>query len=228
MNITIVSKQERYSKLVEKRKDCRLCGPLGLTNPSECEGGVYDNTGHIGPWTQWQGNLDARVMVIAQDWGGKVYYVNHRGLEEDDNTTNRRIRELLASVNIQIKLPPEQQDEGPLFFTNAVLCLKPGLLTGPVKSSWFSNCATNFLRPQVELVNPKVVVTLGYMAYRSLMRAYALPHKALMREAVQESVRLPRGNVLVPMYHPGNNGTRSRSFENQKTDWQHVRKALEA
>ena len=79
-----------------------------------------------------------------------------------------------------------------------------------------------------KLVNPKVVVTLGYRAYHSLMKAYALPRKALMREAVQQSVRLPGGNVLVPVYHPGNNGTRSRSFEDQKIDWQRVKKAVKA
>jgi hypothetical protein len=224
-----LSKRERYSKLVEKRKHCRLCENLGLTNPSKCEGGVYDNTGHIGPWTQWQGNLNPKLMVIAQDWGGEVYYIEHKGLEEDRNTTNRRICELLASIDIQIQLPLETHDERPLFLTNAVLCLKHGRLTGPIKSRCFDNCASKFLCPQVELVNPKVVVTLGYMAYRSVLRAYILPHKTLMREAIQDIVLLPgRPIVLVPVYHPGNNGTRSRSFENQKIDWQRVRKALDA
>lgn len=220
------SKLKRYSKLVEKRKDCRLCEHLGLTNPSQCEERVHHQTGHISPWTQWQGNLHAKLMVIAQDWGG-ADYVNHRVLEEDDNITNRRICKLLASVDIKIKLPQETQDERPLFFTNAVLCLKPGRLTGPVNSRCFSNCATDFLRQQVELVDPKVVVTLGYMAYHSLLIAYKLPLKTLMREAVQESFQLPGGNVLVPVYHPGNNGTRSRSFENQRMDWQRVRRAME-
>jgi hypothetical protein len=58
--------------------------------------------------------------------------------------------------------------------------------------------------------------------------AYEMPHKTLMREAVQETVRLPGGQMLVPVYHPGNNGTRSRSFENQKSDWQRVKRAIKA
>jgi hypothetical protein len=44
----------------------------------------------------------------------------------------------------------------------------------------------------------------------------------------QGIVVLPLGNVLVPVYHPGNNGTLSRSYEEQKNDWLRVRKALEA
>jgi uracil-DNA glycosylase family 4 len=221
-----MDKQQQYAELVAKRKACSLCDSHGLTNPSNCNEGIYDTSGHIGPWTGWQGNLNAELMVIAQDWGGVEYYIEHKGLEEDTNTTNRRICELLSSVGVSIELP-RQSRNSVLFFTNSVLCLRPGRLTGPIKSRWFTNCSTNFLRPQVELVNPKVVVTLGLMAYRALLNAYGLQSKPRMREAVQEIVRLPGGNLLVPVFHPGNNGTRSRSLENQKADWQRVRLALD-
>jgi uracil-DNA glycosylase family 4 len=165
-------------------------------------------------------------MVIAQDWGGVDYFIDHKGLEEDTNTTNKRVCGLLSSIGISIQLPQQTRNSA-LFFTNSVLCLRPGRLTGPIKTRWFTNCSTTFLRPQVELVNPKVVVTLGHMAYCALLKAYSLTPKPRMREAVQEIVRLPGGNLLVPVFHPGNNGTRSRSFENQKADWQRVRIALD-
>jgi len=154
------------------------------------------------------------------------YFIEHKGLEEDTNTTNRRICELLSSIGISIQLPRQSKNPA-LFFTNSVLCLRPGRLTGPIKSRWFTNCSTNFLRPQVELVNPKVVVTLGHMAYHAVAKAYGLRPKPRMREAVNEIMRLPGGNLLIPVFHPGNNGTRSRSFENQKADWRRVRLALD-
>lgn len=221
-----MDKRQQYAELVAKRKACRLCASHGLTNPSVCKRGVYDTTGHIGPWSQWQGNLDAELMVIAQDWGGVEYFIDFKGLEQDKNATNRRICDLLFSIDISIDLP-RQSRNSVLFFTNSVLCLRPGRLTGPIKARWFHNCSTSFLRPQVELVNPKVIVTLGYMAYRALLRAYEIRPKQRMREAVQETIRLPGGNTLVPVYHPGNNGSRSRSFEHQKGDWQRVRQALD-
>ncbi len=227
-NASDVDKLHRYSNLVGKRKECRLCGDLGLTNPSVCEGGIYDNTGHIGPWTQWQGNLDAELMVVAQDWGGTEYYIEHEGVEEDTNTTNKRICDLLASVGLHIALPQQPQPTRPAFFTNSVLCLRPGRLTdGNVRSRCFTNCSRTFLRPQVELVNPKVVVTLGYMAYRSLVTAFGKHPRLRMREAVQEVVQLTDRTLLVPVFHPGNNGTRSRRLEKQKEDWRRVREALD-
>ena len=60
-----MDKQLRYTELVAKRKECRLCESHDLTNPSACQNGAYDMSGHIGPWTQWQGNLDADLMGFS-------------------------------------------------------------------------------------------------------------------------------------------------------------------
>ncbi len=91
-----MDKQAQYPQLVQKRKACRLC--IDLTNPSVCENGVYDQEGHIGPWTRWQGNLNAELMVIGQDWGGEDFYITHQGKGNDENATNKTICELLALI----------------------------------------------------------------------------------------------------------------------------------
>src|SRR5258706_2082772 len=95
-------RRHQYLELVQKRKNCGDCEYL--KNPSRCREGAYDNSGHIGPWTQWQGNLNAEVMVIGQDWGREGYYIKHKGLEKDENATNRAIFELLSSIGIHIRL----------------------------------------------------------------------------------------------------------------------------
>lgn len=205
---SIDQKRIAYSQLVEKRKACRLCEGLGLTNPSICERGVYDFNGDIGPWTRWQGNLDADLMVIGQDWGGTEYYSEHKGLDEDINPTNKRLGDLLASIGVQIGLPERPQLGSPVFLTNSVLCLRPGRLTGAINAHTFANCSTAFLRPQVELINPRVVVTMGHIAYCSLLRAYGMRPCQRMQDAVRQIIELPTGSLLVPVYHPGNNGTR--------------------
>ena len=154
-----MDKQAQYSQLVQKRKACRLCSEL--TNPSVCENGAFDKEEHIGPWTRWQGNLDAELMVIGQDWGGEDFYVTYRGIGDDENATNKTIRELLTFIGVPIELP-QRAHGGSLFFTNSILCLRAEGLTGRTKEGWFKNCSRVFLRPQIELVNPKVVATLGF------------------------------------------------------------------
>jgi len=228
-----ILKQLRYRKLVQQRKACRACVSLSLTNPSVCQGGIYD-TEQIGPWSQWQGNLNARLMVIGQDWGGSTYFAEHEGLDEGldpaknekFNDTNKRLCDLLDSIGIHIEHRLQPAEEQKLFFTNSVLCLRPGnLTTGTAKSGWFRNCS-GFLSQQVNIVNPKVVITLGHKAYRALLQAYGLKPKAKMRDAVEDVTALPNGGTLIPMYHPGYWGTRARSFEEQKQDWQRVKLAL--
>ena len=219
-----MDKSFQYVQLVQKRKACRLCAPE-LVNPNACENGIFDQAEHIGAWTRWQGNLNADLMIIGQDWGGADFYVKYEGVGNDENSTNKSIRELLKSINIDIELP-QVGTTGPLFFTNSILCLRQKGLTGSTKSGWFKNCSEKFLRPQIELVRPKVVATLGYKAYRSVMNAFRISAKTKMQEAVQGTTRLQNNSLLVPLYHPGRLGIVSRSFENQKLDWQRVGSAL--
>lgn len=217
-------KQLQYSQLVKDRKDCRLCAP-DLVNPSKCEDGIFDQAEHIGAWTRWQGNLNADLMIIGQDWGGTDFYVKYEGIGNDENSTNKSIRELLKSIDINIELP-QVGAIGPLFFTNSILCLRQRGLTGSTKSSWFKNCAGKFLRPQIELVAPGVVATLGYKAYRAVADAFETSARSTMKDAVGTITSLQNGSSLVALYHPGRLGMVSRSFADQKLDWQRVRSAL--
>ena len=166
-------------------------------------------------------------MVVGQDWGGVDYFIDNEGLEQDDNETNSRLIELLAGIGIHIDLPVNTRKRS-LFFTNAALCLRSGRLTGPVSGKWFSNCGPLFLRRQVELVRPKVVVTLGYYPYRAVCNSFGLEPAQRMRDAIQrEAEQLPYGSILVPVYHCGKNGQRSRSITEQKEDWKRVRAVLQ-
>lgn len=220
-----MDKSATYQQLVARRKECRACVALNMTNPSVCADGQYD-TEHIGPWTGWHGSLDADLMVVGQDWGGCEYFIDEKGVETDDNDTNTNLQLLLASIGYEIGLPWEPRKSDGLFFTNAVLCLKPGRLTGSVKAECFINCGVGFLKPQIELVQPKAVVTLGLLAYKAVMRAYGLRPQTSMRDAVLTTEVLGP-STLVPVYHCGYYGTLSRSLEEQKRDWQRVRAVLE-
>jgi DNA polymerase len=219
-----MNKNERYRSLVENRKACHICIPLDMINPSRFEGGQYD-TSHIGPWTQWYGCHDADIMIVGQDWGGREYFKDKRGQEPADNPTNVTLQFLLESIGYEISLPTEPHKTARLFFTNAVLCLKPGRLTGSVKTRCFTNCGVNFLKPQIEIIRPKVVVTLGFMAYKAVMRAYNRQAKKTMRQTIG-TVETLGSTILVPVYHCGYYGLLSRPLVQQKSDWQLVLTAL--
>ena len=69
-------KETKYYKLVEKRKNYKF---KELKNPSDILDGIYDNEISINPWSLWQNNLDAKIMVIGQDWGDENYYIKNKG-----------------------------------------------------------------------------------------------------------------------------------------------------
>ena len=66
-------------------------------------------------------------------------------------------------------------------FTNAILCLKRNGLQAKVPPACFQHCVS-FLRRQIEIVSPTVVVALGYVAYRAVCSAFELK-AGLVREA---------------------------------------------
>jgi hypothetical protein len=195
-------KQDLYAELVRARKACRLCCPQ-LTNPSAFEDGRYDSE-HIGPWSRWQGNLDAKVLVVGQDWCDTRYFKKHSGWEKRGNRTNTTLVKLLGSIGLSVPSPGTSPTSVPtVFFTNAVLCLKEGGLQGPVRSEWFLNCRS-YLRRQIEIVRPLVVVGLGQRAFESILAAFDLTPPAF-RAAVQDPLgtAIPPGSRVFAVYHCG-------------------------
>jgi len=206
-----------YHEAVHHRKGCTRCGPA-LTNPALCESGKYDSD-EIGPWSRWHGNLDAKLMIVGQDWGDRRYFIEKRGVDGEENRTNKRVVEFVGSIGV---------DMDDVFLTNAILCLKEGGMQAAVTSEWFSNCGDHFLSPIIEIVRPRVLVTLGERAYRSVELTFKLRYTRF-RDAVENSdgLDLGHGTLLFPVYHCSDrilNTHRCRSM--QEEDWQRIRKAL--
>lgn len=223
----ILERPRRYEALVEARKACRLCHDLGLINASEVRGGRFDSS-QIGPWSGWLGDLEARIMVVGQDWGDQRAFEKQAGLDSPRSATNRTLRELLASIGIDVP------DIGPavspgVFLTNSVLCFRrDGGCQGPVRRQWFQNCGTQFLRPQIELVNPQAVVCLGERAYGSVLQAYQLPPVRNWRAAVEgPGLALGGGPTAFAVYHCGQRIMNThRKRESQFEDWKRIGVAL--
>ncbi len=228
-----MSKVAVYKDLVVARKACHLC--QGLTNPADIECGRLDSD-HVGPWSLWQGNLDARLMVVGQDWSDADYFVQHEGRPWPRNPTNLALVDLIGIAGVQIGDAGSPVGCDVAFFTNAILCLKgaEGGLQGKVQPSWFKNC-NQFLRRQIEIVNPAVVVGLGELAYRAILRGFGLKcgypvdGKTWFRAEVEaESGRvLPNGSRAFAVYHCAQRILNThRPIDLQRADWRRLRPFL--
>lgn len=129
-----------------------------------------------------------------------------------------------AGANFEALLEQAGISRYEAFVTNAVLCNprdSAGNNASPTPEE-IANCS-NFLRRQLELVNPKVVVTLGSTALRAA--SLVENHQISLGTSVGTDQRW-FGRTLVPLYHPGQRATIHRSFLNQLSDFRGVAKKL--
>jgi uracil-DNA glycosylase family 4 len=188
-----------FDALVAEAAACRLC-------PSMC--------GRSAVLSERNGRVDARVMFVGEApgrQGGDRTRVPFSGDQSGRNFTR-----YLASINLA------RED---VFITNAALC-NPRSETGanrkPTREE-VSNCS-GFLRRQVEVVAPLVVVTLGAVSLAAL-RAVEY-HPLTLKENVGQ-IRGWNGRLLVPLYHPSPQVLASHRREPQQLeDYKSVARAL--
>ena len=161
------SKQRQYAALVAKRKECRMCD--NLENPALPPLCHFDSD-HIGPWSRLHGDLDAQLMVVGQDWGDVNYDIKYLGCDDPGNATMRNLEKLLAHIGLTVSVTSYAAGNRNVSLTNAILCLKRGGLQAAIDPKWVDNCGSQFLRQQIELVRPRVVVGLGAFAFKAVLQ----------------------------------------------------------
>lgn len=171
----------KYSELVQIRKNYDF-SKLGtnrngkkLLNPEE----IYDNYGNliqlneVNPWSLWQGDLSADILLIGQDFSCEKYYKDNRGKDDEKSKTNNRLIELFKLAGIDVINPKEQyknRKNQNLFFTNCIAGIKEGnKMNEEIPKEWVKDNAKVFLKPLIdEILKPKIIITLGKPAFEAL------------------------------------------------------------
>jgi uracil-DNA glycosylase family 4 len=190
----VVSSIADFNCLVSEAKNCLLCGRMN---------GSQRVIGHA------SGRMDAPIMFIGEApgrLGADASAIPFHGDKAGDN-----FESLLEQVGLS------RYD---CFITNAILCNPKddkGNNATPSRDE-LSNCAP-FLRRQLDLVDPKIVVTLGAQALAAIGRIE--PHDLQLATSVRKKWNWYR-RLLVPLYHPGQRAMLHRSFLNQLADYRFV------
>lgn len=103
-----------------------------------------------------------------------------------------------------------------------------GRTQGKTDQTWFANCAP-FLRRTIEIVRPKIIVTLGERAYLAVADLYGIERQTF-RSAVEreDGFELEPEVRLFPVYHCGARILNThRKKDIQEKDWAKFRRALE-
>lgn len=93
-------------------------------------------------------------------------------------------------------------------------------MSGKVKLSWERESTTHFLIPLLNIVKPKIIITLGTVAYGAVAHIYSLRKQPLRDLVSANPIRLTETMRLYAMFHCGGLGLANRPFAEQEQDWQ--------
>jgi len=224
---SIKEKKVKFEKLVAKRKEFKFSDPE-LVNPSQIEGGMYDKENYLNPWDKWHGNLDAKILLIGQDWGSEEYYRNLKGEYDKDvttNLTNANLRKLFKEIGFD---NIDENHDIPLFFTNAVLGMKKGKMDKQVKEKWYLETANEFIKPLINIVNPEIIIAMGEAAYKTIAEIYELRVKPLKEIVGKKPIDLSDGKKLFVVFHCSPRSCQmNRSLDLQKEDWRKIKEYID-
>ena len=194
------TKQEQFKTLTNEAANCTRC-------PAMC--------GRTAVLSELNGSPDARVMFVGEAPGRKGADRTRIPFSGDQSGVN--LNRFLNSIDLN------RED---IFITSAALCnprSESGANRKPTQKE-LQNCS-EFLRRTIELVNPRVIVTLGSVALEALKRIQY--HELNLKDS---AARIHSWNerVLVPIYHPSPQVLAShRRDAEQLQDYQVVKKAID-
>ena len=237
-------KQNQFLQLVLDVSKCHICENMCtvpyLENREYLENdshGLDTNTPYVNRWNVWQGNLDADIMVIGQDYGQKEEGSSLEiwNKEAHSEPTDKKLTELFQlAFGIDVN-----EKEVPLFFTNIANCYRKRSTTGGVHSGWLPICANKYMERLIRIVQPKIIIVLGRTAFEAL---YCMENLTVKCSDIQPQggtsfaeiikhryyLDLDGKNIAVfPVYHPGANSQRNRSFDEQISDWDEIKKCYD-
>lgn len=202
-----MGKIEKIREITSKRK---AKTPHGYVSVESLYGGRYDSNDWVSPWTKSACNVDAEIMLVAQDWGSTNAF--SKGFDKriaslgysPDLPTNKRLFRLLDKYF--------HLDFSDTYATNLFVYLKKGALSARIPAIDMQFCVREFLIPQIDIVQPKAVLCLGAYVNNSVRKVLALPPLPL-REAYKAPITYT-GIRIFGLPHPGGLGTSSVGGQN--------------
>ena len=187
----LLKKGDLFNQLVKEAVACTVCPKM------------EDKKAVIGSSC---GNINADIMFLAEAPGPKGADVT--GIPLSGDSTGKNFDQLLESIQLK-------RDD--VYITNAVLCCPSDLQNKvrPPSAGEINNCSPYLLR-QIELVQPKMIVTLGSKALNALNQIKK--HSISLTEHVAQPIKW-HNHVVFPLYHTSlivmNTGKRTKQQQHE-------------
>lgn len=202
----------------------------------------------INLWSYWQDSLDAKIMLVGQDWGcpfdkvflptmaqiqkansGKAYsYISDTPSQTDQNL----IKLFSKALGKDITIPCDD-----LFFTNFVLGYRTHGTSGNYQKEWAEHDSV-FFKELVEIIEPKVILCLGKATFRAVLASLAPDWKPRIggyskyiessRNPISVATSSGMNIAVFALAHCGvmgtlnRNGKKNLDLDQQIADWKRI------
>lgn len=237
--VVIFIKEKEFDQLITEMGECSQCIYLKSKNGKDYSLiNIYKNKEFSKSipsiWTDWYRRLESNILIVGQDWGPyndmkklREGYIKDESIDnwirliemEKSNTKKLLTKYLIESSDGKINSIDN------IYITNAIMCARKGnYYRGDninLKVSTL-NCS-KYLYKQIEIVKPKVVVTLGYYPLLSLSKIFGFKIESNLKQSIiKNPVIKVDGYVIVPLFHPVAQIKREEQLEQYKHIWEYV------
>ena len=225
-----MNKKKQFNNLIKKMRKCNLCQNITKKSSgkvTDCslinifkDEELCLNIPTI--WTDWYSRIDADIMIIGQDWGPLVDMEKYRNeyiellktdedawyklVKREENLTHKKLVKFLEKSAKLEKYPLEENFKDKIYFTNAVMCARQGESYKDTKYFDVKKCTLNctkFLKEQIDIVKPKIIVALGYHPLLALSKVLDFEiGENLVLTLLKTKVFNVNGVKIIPVFHP--------------------------
>ena len=185
-------------------------------------------------WTDWFNRLDSKIMIIGQDWGpysdmkmlNKLYLENQSKdnweyLTEQEKSHTKKQLEYYIKESSNNKYILKD-----IFITNAIMCARKGenYRGDNINLKKSTSYCSKYLLKQIEIVKPKVILTLGYYPLYSLSKSYNFDICKNLKETIRNYPEINVNDyIIIPLFHPVAQVRKDEQLEQYKRIWKYVK-----
>ena len=226
-------KNKAFQKLIQDMGNCNKCINFKCKNKSLIN--IYKDydfcTSIPSIWTDWFNRLDSKIMIIGQDWGPyKEMQKFHELLNENKSDWQEVIKLEKSQTKKVLEKYIEESSKGmyslnDVYITNAIMCARQGENyrgnTIDLKKSTI-NCS-EYLLKQIEIVKPKVILTLGYYPLLSLSSIFHFKICKTLKDTIQNFPLIKVDDyIVIPLYHPVAQVSKDEQLNQYKKIWEYI------
>lgn len=173
----------------------------------------------VSPWSVGACNLESDLMIVGQDWlsEDKLNSVSKEILikgRDGNLATNIHLDKYLDNLGLKFS---------DVYATNLFPFVKPGNMSSSIPIADYDYVFETYLKPQIEIISPKVIVALGASVFKQFLRATGDKKHYNFSKMVEMGDRTFLNARVFPVYHPGALGTiNAGGSQNAKKLWKEV------